>query len=109
MENNVKPHTFEEGVEEVLTELRDLLVRKQADYGHKNIMEFGEYGFLVRASDKVARLKNLLVAGKIYDPKNEPITDSWADLAGYAVIALMLDRGTFTLPLTDRGPVIGCQ
>jgi hypothetical protein len=37
-----------------------VLDSKQLDYGSANIADFGEYGVLVRANDKVARLKNLL-------------------------------------------------
>ncbi len=101
MDNRVskkRPETFEEAVGEVMAELRKLMINKQRDYGHRNIMDFGEYGVLVRANDKIARLKNLL--GK-KEPKNEAIEDSWRDLANYAIIALMLRKGTFTLPLSE--------
>lgn len=92
------PKTFEEALDEVMAELRELMINKQRDYGHRNIMDFGEYGVLVRANDKIARLKNLL--GK-KEPKNEALEDSWRDLANYAIIALMLRKGTFTLPLKE--------
>ena len=89
--------TFEDAVDEVLRELKETLLKKQADYGHKNILEFGELGVLVRANDKLARLRNLMQSQQA--ALNEPLEDSWKDLAGYSVIALMLRRGTFTLPL----------
>ncbi len=88
--------TFEDGIDEILGELRKTLISKQHDYGHLNITEFGEYGVLVRANDKMARLKNLSKSG---EPKNESISDTWIDLAGYSVIALMVRNGTFELPL----------
>lgn len=94
----VGPKTFEEAVSDVVMEISDLLVRKQKDYGHKNILEFGEFGCLVRTNDKVARLKNLSTREGL----NESIDDSWKDLAGYSILALMLRRGTFTLPLKDQ-------
>lgn len=93
-----KPTTFEEAVDEVMGELRELMINKQRDYGHSNITDFGEYGVLVRLNDKVCRLKNLL--GK-KEPKNESIEDSWIDTANYAIIAIMLRRGLFTLPLKE--------
>lgn len=93
-----KPTTFEEAVDEVMGELRELMIDKQRDYSHSNITDFGEYGVLVRLNDKVCRLKNLL--GK-KEPKNESIEDSWIDAANYAIIALMLRKGTFTLPLKE--------
>ena len=94
-----KIKTFDDAVNEVTSELKELMVRKQADYGHQNITDFGEYGVLVKANDKICRLKNLL--GK-KEPKNESIEDSWIDLANYAIIALMLRKGTFTLPLKEE-------
>lgn len=93
-----QPTCFEEALADVLCELADLMIRKQADYGHQNITEFGELGVLVRANDKIARLRNLLWHNQ-GEPKNESIEDTWRDLANYAIIALMLRRGTFTLPL----------
>ena len=61
-----------------------LFDRKQHDYGSANIAEFGLEGVLVRANDKLARLKNLR-----HKPaaKNEAVEDSWADLSVYRVIA----------------------
>lgn len=101
------PQTFEEAVDEVMTELRELMINKQRDYGHRNIMDFGEYGVLVRLNDKVARLKNLL--GK-KEPKNESLDDTWQYAANYAIIALMLRKGTFTLPLKeDADADISCR
>lgn len=90
--------TFEDGLDDVLAELRSLIIAKQHDYGHGNILAFGEKGVLVRANDKVARLKHLLW-DRPGEPANESIRDSWRDLAGYAIIALMLRDGTFELPL----------
>jgi hypothetical protein len=96
---DMTPEYFEEALDSVLDEMRELMISKQKDYGSKNIMEFGEYGVLVRANDKMARLKNLLQAGK--EPNNESVEDSWLDLANYAVIALMVRRGIFDLPMSD--------
>jgi hypothetical protein len=74
------------------------LSSKQADYGPNNILGFGETGLLVREWDKINRLKHLL-----WDtdqaPKNESIEDTWRDVMGYAMIALLLKKGWFTLPL----------
>lgn len=113
-----KPQTFEEAFDavvrelrgklyqafdDVVKELRELIIRKQRDYGHENILTFGQFGVLVRANDKVARLKNLYEKGK--QPANESVRDSWRDLANYAIIALMLMDGTFKLPLGEDANV----
>ena len=64
---------------------------KQHDYGTDNIASFGEKGVLVRMSDKLARLKNLVW----YDQShvNESIEDSYGDTSVYGVIARMCRRG----------------
>lgn len=92
--------TFADGIDEVLAEIRATLISKQMDYGKSNILDFGEIGILVRTNDKIARLKNLIMNNK--KAKNESVDDSWKDLAGYAVLALMLRRGTFNLPMEEE-------
>jgi hypothetical protein len=66
------------------------LDRKQKDYGSDNIAAFGEYGCLVRCTDKLARLRNLLT--NVADPKNEALEDSWLDLSNYCLIAVLNRR-----------------
>lgn len=95
-----KPNCFEDAVQMIVAELAEVLVSKQGDYGHSNITDFGEYGVLIRANDKLARLKHLILPNGVTAPNNEPINDSWKDLANYAIIALMYRRGWFELSLT---------
>lgn len=78
-----------------------LLVSKQHDYGHKNILHFGMRGVAVRLCDKIARMNNLLARGG--DAKNEALTDTYTDILGYAAIALMLEDGSFELELKTDG------
>ena len=113
--------TFNEAIHEIATELADFIISKQHDYGHGNILAFGEFGVLVRCSDKVERLKNLakrgalevpiftecphcgeLLATNKMQPLHEALKDTWKDLLGYSMIALMLRQGTFTLPLKEK-------
>jgi hypothetical protein len=68
-----------------------LLDRKQQDYGPGNIAAFGEYGVLVRMSDKFERLKNLLKS-KRKKPRNEPVVDSWRDISNYGIIAVLVRK-----------------
>jgi len=81
-----------------------LLDRKQQDYGSQNIARHGEFGVLVRCDDKTARLANLLknrkpieltgdLEGRPEAPKNEPVLDSWLDLANYGLIGAMCHLG----------------
>jgi hypothetical protein len=84
-----------------LESMHKLLVSKQHDYGHGNILHFGTVGVAVRICDKIARLMNLTRRGS--NAKNEALTDTYMDILGYAVIALMLEEGSFELELEQDG------
>ena len=92
--------TWDEACKEIADEIVNLLISKQRDYGKNNILDFGEYGILVRSNDKIARLKNL--SQKDVNPANESIDDTWKDISGYAILALMLRRGLFSLPFESN-------
>lgn len=86
---------FEIEVVRLFNELRDLLLSKHRDYGPRNIADApggALNGVLVRMWDKVARIRNLTEAGA-QPAQNEPLEDSFKDLANYAVIALLIMRG----------------
>lgn len=91
-------------------ELLQLLVKKQSDYGHGNILSAENIGLSpidgvrLRLQDKIARVKNLESKG--LEPNNESVKDSYMDIAGYAVIILMLENGTFQLPLKRDLPKV---
>jgi hypothetical protein len=82
--------------------LQFTLIEKQTDYGPENIKRFGRQGLMVRMHDKIARLENLLAAGRT--PKNESIYDTYLDIAGYAAIGIMWETRTFLLPLRTPTP-----
>ena len=94
MENEIDETLTPMGVkiEELQTELLELFDRKNRDYGTGNISTFGELGVLVRCSDKVARLKNMLVDNRGAKPNFESLEDSWRDLAVHAMIGLLCHR-----------------
>ena len=86
---------FVTDVWDIIDELGNLLISKQRDYGPGNINNaFGGpmNGLLVRMGDKFERLKNLFAFGD-GKPQHEPIEDSFKDLANYAIIAMMVQRG----------------
>lgn len=93
--------TWEGAAQVVADDIVKLIAKKQHDYGHGNILGFGEMGVAVRVWDKVNRLKTLLVDRKGQDSTGEAVEDTWTDLAGYAIIALMLRKGWFKLPLKE--------
>ena len=103
-----KPTTFEEAVYQAASDIADVVISKQRDYGHGNILKFGEQGLKVRMSDKMERIIHLMENAEDGEVQNESLLDSFTDMAGYAIIDVMLNRGTFTLKLKeDQSAVAG--
>lgn len=91
----VKISTFEDNVFDLTSELAGLLLKKHRDYGPKNISQSPGgpiNGLRVRMWDKIARINNL-VDQKDHKPYYESLEDSFKDLANYAIIGLMVQRG----------------
>jgi hypothetical protein len=91
---SAKISAFEEDVNDIAFELVQLLLQKHKDYGPKNINNspYGAtQGLVVRMWDKIARIVNLTAKGR--HAENEPLEDSFKDLANYAIIGLMVQRG----------------
>ena len=87
---------FEVNVRQVMLELGDLLIKKHKDYGPKNISNspYGATnGLVVRMWDKIARIVNLTKDGKTVNAENEPLEDSFKDIANYGIIGLLVLRG----------------
>lgn len=80
--------------EVIMNELFNILVTKHADYGPLNIAHApggAMNGLLVRMHDKMARLKNLTYNNAT--PNYESVEDTLIDLANYAIIGLLVQRG----------------
>ena len=82
-----------------------LLCKKQSDYGHGNINNFGLAGVAVRLCDKIARAKNLEARGGVFSVSNETLLDTYEDIVGYATIAVMLRDDTFKYHLENAAEV----
>ncbi len=87
------PKYLDEAFEMVCKEMAELFIKKYQDYGKGNILDTGEVGILFRINDKLNRLKNLLAHQK--KPENEPMDETWRDIAVYAVIAILYRNGWF--------------
>jgi hypothetical protein len=75
-------------------ELQTIMLKKHADYGPMNISGApggAMNGLRVRMYDKLARLNNLVDTGDT--PNYESIEDTLIDLANYAIIGLLVQRG----------------
>lgn len=69
-----------------------ITTKKNNDYGgstdpFKNFRDFEELGFLVRMSDKFARLKTAIVEKRKFEV-DESIEDTILDLANYSILLL---------------------
>jgi len=96
--NNTKksiqsPTYLDEAFEQVSDELLLMFLKKHKDYGKGNILANKELGIAMRISEKVERLKHLLMSSQ--DPENESIEETWVDIAVYAVIGVLYRRGHF--------------
>lgn len=88
-----QPKTLDGAFKLVEDELLATFIKKHKDYGKGNILAIKELGIAFRESEKVERLKNLLM--KSDDPENESIEDNWGDIAVYAIIGILYRRGWF--------------
>jgi hypothetical protein len=81
-------------MQSILDELATIMVQKHQDYGPMNIAGAPGgpmNGLRVRMYDKLARLNNLVDTGDT--PNYESIEDTFLDLANYAIIGLLVQRG----------------
>lgn len=76
------------------------VVGKQKMYGHGNIARFEIPGIVIRMNDKLERLKNL--RGFDGPVLFEPVKDTWLDICGYSIIAIMWIRGWFLLDIKNQ-------
>jgi|TARA_R110000751_G_scaffold9764_4_gene36076 hypothetical protein len=83
-------------------EMYEMFARKHMDYGLNNIAlggdltnkedkKFSLTGLCIRLTDKISRLKNLLVNGRSF-VKGEGMEDTFIDIANYGIIGLLVGR-----------------
>lgn len=81
----------EELFKDITTQLYDILIKKNHDYGSsvsQTYRDFGLTSYAIRISDKLNRLKTLIKEEKLL-VTDESIQDTLMDLAGYSVLALV--------------------
>jgi len=81
----------------------ELFAKKMLDYGLNNITlggdivnnsddkKFSLTGLTIRLTDKINRLRNLVVSGKNY-VKDEGMEDTFIDIANYGIIGMIVGR-----------------
>ena len=83
-------------------EMYKMFAAKHLDYGLQNISlggdltkekdkKFSLTGLAIRLTDKVSRLRNLLINGKNF-VKGEGMEDTFIDMANYSIIGLLVGR-----------------
>jgi hypothetical protein len=84
-------------------EMYEMFARKHMDYGLNNIAlggdilnneddkKFSLTGLAIRLTDKISRLKNLLLNGKNF-VEGEGMEDTFLDIANYGIIGLLVGR-----------------
>ncbi len=88
--------------QDIQDEMYEMFARKHMDYGLNNIAlggdltnkedkKFSLTGLCIRLTDKISRLKNLLVNGRSF-VKGEGMEDTFIDIANYGIIGLLVGR-----------------
>lgn len=80
----------EEQFGKITEEMLDIYSKKNKDYGNsfeRSLDEFGKIAYIVRASDKMERIKALADTENLV--KDESFDDTVRDLANYCVMYLM--------------------
>lgn len=86
-----------------LVEVVMTVISKQRDYGHHNIAMFGITGLVIRIHDKIARAENLLKKENMQNAvAGESLYDTFIDIIGYSIIALMWLDNTFMFKLGEK-------
>jgi len=82
----------------------NLFCKKQHDYGPGNIavgtqlvtneeIKLSLTGLWFRMNDKIQRLRNLLMSGKVAAVQDEPIEDAYLDVSNYGIMATIVKNG----------------
>jgi len=99
---NKYPELAEE-FSKIQEEQYELFAKKMLDYGLNNIAlggdivnnsddkQFSLTGLCIRLTDKISRLKNLLVNGRSF-VEGEGMEDTFIDIANYGIIGLLVGR-----------------
>lgn len=92
-----------EEFKQITMEMYEMFAAKHMDYGLNNIAlggdilnneddkKFSLTGLAIRLTDKISRLKNLLLNGKNF-VKGEGMEDTFIDVANYGIIGLLVGR-----------------
>ena len=95
--NKSEPTNFQEATEIMCDAMKLMIISKNHKYGKNNILKFGQQGIFMRDWDKICRLEEGIIKGK--DLGEEGLMETWADNAGYSLVAMLLDKDWYKLPV----------
>lgn len=84
---------YEHALDDLMHEIREMLMKKHADYGAGNLLKHGQVGIIVRLDDKMARLSNFFENKQEFKVELETVEDTYKDVIGYALQAILMLRG----------------
>lgn len=90
-----QPSTLDQAYQLVLNDLMKMFLKKHSDYGKGNVLAVKELGIALRITEKVERIKNLMLTKQGDSPANESLEETWIDIAVYAILAILLMRNQF--------------
>lgn len=76
----------------IYKECLELSKQKNQDYGSKSLIKYGNKGILMRVSDKIDRLDNLIFNNKEITVKDEKLEDTVKDIINYCFYIIMQNR-----------------
>jgi len=89
-------HVMHDMPEQDMLDLPALLLSRHMKYGKGNIATFEYIGIGVRMHDKLSRLTH---ANKDVNFTDETVADTRMDVVGYTVIAIMVEKQWWNLPV----------
>ena len=92
-----RPTNFQEATEIMCDAMKLMIISKNHKYGKNNILKFGQQGIFMRDWDKICRLEEGIIKGK--DLGEEGLMETWADNAGYSLVAMLLEKNWYELPV----------
>jgi len=95
-----KPTNFQEATEILCDAMKLMIISKNHKYGKNNILKFGQQGIFMRDWDKICRLEEGIFKGK--DLGEEGLLETWADNAGYSLVAILLEKNWYELPVDSE-------
>ena len=100
---------------QIQAEMYAMFAAKHMDYGLNNISlggdivnnsddkKFSLTGLAIRLTDKISRLRNLMVNGRNY-VKGEGMEDTFIDVANYGIIGLLVGRDKWKKQFGEKTP-----